>query len=67
MCRPMPPSNRTPAILVRLCELFPRFCTAPADADDRGMAPVAHVLFNKIMTYNPKNSSWVNRDRFVLS
>ncbi|CAG8953326.1 hypothetical protein HYFRA_00003537 [Hymenoscyphus fraxineus] len=32
-----------------------------------GMAPVAHVLFNKIMNYNPKNSSWVNRDRFVLS
>ncbi|TVY49759.1 putative transketolase [Lachnellula occidentalis] len=32
-----------------------------------GMAPVAHVLFNKIMNYNPKNSSWANRDRFVLS
>lgn len=32
-----------------------------------GMAPVAHVLFNKIMTYNPKNTKWVNRDRFVLS
>ncbi|KAG9243905.1 putative transketolase [Calycina marina] len=32
-----------------------------------GMAPVAHVLFNKIMNYNPKNSKWVNRDRFVLS
>lgn len=32
-----------------------------------GMAPVAHVLFNKIMNYNPKNSKWINRDRFVLS
>ncbi|KAF5874978.1 putative transketolase protein [Botrytis fragariae] len=32
-----------------------------------GMAPIAHVLFNKIMNFNPKNSSWVNRDRFVLS
>ncbi|KAG9234876.1 putative transketolase [Amylocarpus encephaloides] len=32
-----------------------------------GMAPVAHVLYNKIMNYNPKNSSWLNRDRFVLS
>jgi transketolase len=31
------------------------------------MAPVAHVLFNKIMTYNPKNPKWLNRDRFVLS
>lgn len=32
-----------------------------------GLAPAAHVLFNKIMNYNPKNSGWVNRDRFVLS
>ncbi|KAM0424588.1 hypothetical protein ACHAPT_010114 [Fusarium lateritium] len=32
-----------------------------------GMAPVAHVLFNKFMTFNPKNPDWVNRDRFVLS
>jgi len=32
-----------------------------------GMAPIAHVLFNKFMTFNPKNPSWVNRDRFVLS
>ncbi|KAK4686178.1 transketolase, partial [Tremellales sp. Uapishka_1] len=32
-----------------------------------GMAPAAHVLFTKIMKANPKNSSWWNRDRFVLS
>jgi len=32
-----------------------------------GMAPVAHVLFNKFMTFNPKNPGWANRDRFVLS
>jgi transketolase N-terminal domain/subunit len=32
-----------------------------------GLAPVAHVLFNKFMTFNPKNPAWVNRDRFVLS
>ncbi|KAI9680316.1 MAG: Transketolase [Trizodia sp. TS-e1964] len=32
-----------------------------------GMAPVAHVLFNKFMTFNPKNPRWLNRDRFVLS
>ncbi|KAJ5717309.1 hypothetical protein N7493_005788 [Penicillium malachiteum] len=32
-----------------------------------GMAPVAHVLFNKFMNFNPKNPDWVNRDRFVLS
>ncbi|EFX01534.1 transketolase [Grosmannia clavigera kw1407] len=32
-----------------------------------GMAPVAHVLFNRIMKFNPKNPKWLNRDRFVLS
>jgi transketolase len=31
-----------------------------------GMAPIAHVLFNK-MNFNPKNPKWLNRDRFVLS
>lgn len=33
----------------------------------RGMAPVAHVLFNRFMKFNPKNPKWLNRDRFVLS
>ncbi|CAG8417472.1 unnamed protein product [Penicillium salamii] len=32
-----------------------------------GMAPMAYVLFNKFMNFNPKNPEWVNRDRFVLS
>jgi transketolase len=32
-----------------------------------GMAPVAHVLFNRFMRFNPKNPQWLNRDRFVLS
>ncbi|KAF8514027.1 transketolase [Gautieria morchelliformis] len=32
-----------------------------------GMAPVAHVLFSRFFVANPKNSSWFNRDRFVLS
>ncbi|KAI0849226.1 transketolase [Daldinia vernicosa] len=32
-----------------------------------GLAPAAHVLFNKFMKFNPKNPKWLNRDRFVLS
>lgn len=32
-----------------------------------GMAPVAHVLFNRFLKFNPKNPQWLNRDRFVLS
>nr|CAF32073.1 transketolase, putative [Aspergillus fumigatus] len=31
-----------------------------------GMAPVAHVLFNKFMNFNPKNPNWLNRDRISL-
>lgn len=30
-------------------------------------APMAYVLWNKILNTNPKNSKWINRDRFVLS
>lgn len=32
-----------------------------------GAAPMAHVLFSKFMNFNPKNSKWPNRDRFILS
>jgi transketolase len=32
-----------------------------------GMAAMAFVLWTKIMRYNPKNPSWLGRDRFVLS
>ncbi|PVU87188.1 hypothetical protein BB559_006187 [Furculomyces boomerangus] len=32
-----------------------------------GDAPMAHVLFSRFITANPKNPDWINRDRFVLS
>ena len=32
-----------------------------------GMADVATVLFRYYLRFNPKNPSWINRDRFVLS
>jgi transketolase len=32
-----------------------------------GCAPIAYLLFNKIMKHNPAHSKWVDRDRFVLS
>ena len=31
------------------------------------LAPVGHVLWAKIMHYNPQNPEWANRDRFILS
>ncbi|URR36763.1 transketolase [Thermosynechococcus sp. HN-54] len=32
-----------------------------------GAAPMAYVLWNQFMRFNPKNPQWFNRDRFVLS
>jgi len=32
-----------------------------------GAAPMAFVLWDQFMRFNPKNTQWFNRDRFVLS
>jgi transketolase len=32
-----------------------------------GAAPMAFVLWDQFLRYNPKNPNWFNRDRFVLS
>ncbi|MGD1859725.1 MAG: transketolase [Leptolyngbyaceae cyanobacterium] len=32
-----------------------------------GAAPMAYVLWDQVMRFNPKNPQWFNRDRFVLS
>ncbi len=32
-----------------------------------GAAPMAFTLWDKFMKFNPKNPTWLNRDRFVLS
>jgi transketolase len=32
-----------------------------------GCAPIAYLLYAKIMNHNPLDPKWVNRDRFVLS
>lgn len=32
-----------------------------------GCAPIAHVLWSKVMQYDPAAPHWANRDRFVLS
>jgi len=31
------------------------------------LAPLAYVLYTRIMRHNPKNPDWINRDRFILS
>jgi transketolase len=32
-----------------------------------GAAPMAYVLWDRFMRFNPKNPYWINRDRFILS
>ena len=32
-----------------------------------GLAPVAYVLWNRFLQYDPTDPVWPNRDRFVLS
>jgi transketolase len=32
-----------------------------------GCAPIAYLLFHKLMKHNPAHAKWVDRDRFVLS
>ena len=32
-----------------------------------GAAPMAYVLWTKLMKHNPANPNWFNRDRFILS
>lgn len=31
------------------------------------LAPIAHLLYHKVMSYDPADSGWLGRDRFVLS
>ena len=31
------------------------------------LAPLAHVLYSRIMRYDPAEPKWVDRDRFILS
>src|SRR5690348_11266193 len=31
------------------------------------LAPLAYILFTRVMRHNPNNADWIDRDRFVLS
>jgi len=31
------------------------------------LAPLAYVLYTRVMRHNPRNADWIDRDRFVLS
>src|SRR4051795_2112970 len=32
-----------------------------------GLAPLAYLLYTRVMKHNPANADWADRDRFILS
>jgi hypothetical protein len=68
--RSMPPPRPTPVIsipLVIYVHVHALNGIKGHPGAPMGLAPAAHVLFNKFMNFTPKKPKWANRDRFVLS
>ena len=71
----MPQSSKSQTDLDQLCINTIRFLAVDAvekaNSGHPGLpldaAPMAYVLWQRAMHYNPKNPRWFNRDRFVLS
>lgn len=69
------PTNNQQKALDQLCVNTIRFLSIDAiekaNSGHPGLpldaAPMAYVLWTKIMKYNPKNPAWYDRDRFILS
>ena len=69
------PAIQTPAQLDQLCVNTIRTLSMDAvQAANSGhpgtpmaMAPVAYLLWNEILRFDPEDPIWPNRDRFVLS
>ena len=72
---PVAPAEIPPEQLSQLCINTLRFLAV--DAVEKaasghpglplGAAPMAYVLWTQFLRHNPRNPSWFNRDRFVLS
>lgn len=45
----------------------PHAATSGHQGTAMALAPLAHVLYTRIMSYDPENPKWANRDRFILS
>ncbi len=66
---------QTPESLDQLCINTIRFLAVDAvekansghPGAPMGLAPIAYTLWTKHLTFDPKDPSWFNRDRFILS
>lgn len=71
----MKASASSPTSLDQLCVNTIRFLSVDAVEEANsghpglplGAAPMAYILWSKIMNYNPRNPAWYDRDRFILS
>jgi transketolase len=68
------PSTLTPELDQQAIDIIRGFAMdAPLKAKSghqgtaMALAPLGHVLFSRIMRFDPKNPQWPDRDRFVLS
>ena len=59
--------HRSIAVIKGLAMDGPHAAKSGHQGTAMALAPLAHVLWTKIMTYDSKESLWPNRDRFILS
>ena len=45
----------------------PLFAKSGHQGTAMALAPLAHVLYSRVLRHAPQNSGWKNRDRFILS
>jgi len=45
----------------------PLFAKSGHQGTAMSLAPLAHVLYSRILRHNPTDPTWMNRDRFILS
>ena len=66
---PRPPSSSSSAIdVIRgLAIDAPRAAKSGHPGTAMALAPLAHVLFTRVMRHDPSDPDWPDRDRFVLS
>ena len=63
----MPPGNQIPNAIRALAMDAVQKAGSGHPGAPMGMADIAEVLWTDILSHNPANPHWINRDRFVLS
>ncbi|MGI8792210.1 MAG: transketolase, partial [Acidimicrobiales bacterium] len=69
MSSPLPPEQQATAIAVirGLAMDAPLHAKSGHQGTAMALAPLAHVLYSRVMRHDPSHPDWPDRDRFVLS